>query len=229
MSEASSLPTNTMSHSGDLEADFPYRAISKSAIASVVLFVLGLIGILIPAILVLALVGALLGLLAVRSIAAYPNEFSGEAIAKFGLIANVLLLCGGIGHHAYIFATEVPEGYTRVNFWELQQPDGEGDLPTDRAKEVSGEQVFIKGYVHPTSGSGLLKRFIMVPDMGTCCFGGQPKSSDMVQVNLTGGQSIQGNMLKKKLAGKFFVTPPDRSTPGIDNGIFYRFSVDQVR
>lgn len=218
-----------MSLPADAESDFPYRAISKLAISSVMLFVFGLAGILFPVILVLAAVGALLGLLSVRSIATYPNEFSGGAIARFGLFANLLLFTGGVGYHGYVYATEVPEGYTRVNFWELQQPDGVADLPTERAREINGEQVFIKGYVHPTSGSGMLKRFIMVPDMGTCCFGGQPKSTDMMQVNLTSGGAIQSNLMKKKLAGKFYLTPPDRSVPGFENGIFYRFSVDQVR
>ena len=213
----------------DGETEFPYRALSKSAIASVVLFVMGLVGILVPAVLVLAVVGGFLGWLAIRGIRAYPSEFSGAAIARFGLIANLLLVTGGIAYHWYVYATEVPEGYTRVNFYELQQPDGARDLPTQRAAEVSGQPVFIKGYVHPTSGSGMLRRFIMVPDLGTCCFGGQPKSTDMVSVSLLDGQTVQGNMMKKKLAGKFFVTPADRSTPGFENGIFYRFNVDQIR
>ena len=209
--------------------DFPYRAINRSAIISVILFVFGLAGILMAPVLVLAAVGLLMSLFAIRSIHAYPSEYSGGAIAKFALIANSLLFFGGLSYHAYIYATEVPEGYTRVKFWELQQPDGAPDLPTQRAQEINGQDVFIKGYVHPTSGSGMLRRFILIPDIGTCCFGGQPKSSDMINVTLVDGQTIQANKLKKKLAGQFRLAPGAQSMPGFENGIFYQFKVDQVR
>ena len=85
--------------------------------------------------------------------------------------------------HTYIYLTEVPEGYTRVHFYELQQEAGGPDQPTEKAFEIDGQPIFLKGYIHPSSGSGLLKRFILVPDLGTCCFGGQPKSSDMIEVD----------------------------------------------
>ena len=209
--------------------DFPYRAISRSAVASVVLFFAALIGWLLWPALVLAVVGLIMGIWAIRSIRAYPEEFSGSEIAKFGLIANAVLLVTAIGYHSYVYATEVPDGYTRVQFYDLQPGDGRGDSPTEVAREMSGEQIFLKGYIHPTSGSGQLKRFILVPDMGTCCFGGQPKSTDMVDVTLGGGQTITSNVLKKRLAGKFYVLPVSQKIPGFDNGLFYRFKVDIIR
>ena len=214
--------------SGDVSEDFPYRAISKSAIAALVLFVLSLVGWLAAPVLAFAAVGMFVAFFAIRAIKAYPNEFSGMALAKFALLANAVCFFGGIGYHAYIYVTEVPEGYTRVHFWELQQPDGAVDVPTERAVEVNGGDIFLKGYVHPASGNGMLRRFIMVPDLGTCCFGGQPKSSDMIDVTLNDGQTLQNNKLKKKLAGRFLVTAPGKKQ-GFDNGIFYQFRVDKIR
>lgn len=209
--------------------EFPYRALSKSAIASVGLALMGLAGLLLPPALAFSVIGCLLALLAIRGIRAYPNEFSGLGIAKFGLAANALLVFGGIGYHVYVYATEVPEGYTRVNFFDLQQPDGAPQVPTDTAIKFNGKDVFIKGYIHPTSGAGKLRRFILVPDAGTCCFGGQPKGSDMIDVTLSDGQTLSSNLLKKRLAGKFGVMGVGQRIDGFENGIFYRFKVDQVR
>jgi Protein of unknown function (DUF3299) len=209
--------------------DFPYRALSKSAVASVGLAVMGMAGLLLPPALAFSLVGCVLAMWAVRSIRAYPDEFSGLAIAKFGLVFNAVLLVGGIAYHTYVYATEVPEGYTRLNFYDLQQPEGAAQLPTDAALAANGKDVFIKGYVHPTSGGGKLRRFILVPDAGTCCFGGQPKSSDMIDVTLADGETVKSNLLKKRLAGKFAVMGVGQTIDGFENGIFYRFKVDQVR
>ena len=218
-----------MQMSTEDSVEFPYRALSKSAVASVGLALFGLTGLLLPPALVFSIVGVVLGLWAIRGIRAFPNEFSGLSIAKFGLVANLALIVGGIGYHTYVYATEVPEGYTRVQFYDLQQPEGAAQVPTDTAIAANGQDVFIKGYIHPVSGAGKLRRFILVPDAGTCCFGGQPKSSDMIDVTLGGGQTLTSNLLKKRLAGKFAVMGMGQTIDGFDNGIFYRFKVDQVR
>ena len=209
--------------------EFPYRAVSMPAVASVMVLVLAIPGIKFPAMLAFAALAIVLGLIGWRAISQYPEEFTGRAAAMVGVFGGLAVLVGGIAFHAYQYATEVPEGYVRLPFYELQQPDGGPDMPTNVATNADGTDVFIKGYVHPTSGSGTLRRFILVPDLGTCCFGGQPKSTDMVDVTLTGGKTIQSNVFKKRLAGRFQVLPYGQSLPGFDNGIFYRFKVDQVR
>ncbi len=111
----------------------------------------------------------------------------------------------------------------------LQQPDNGPIGPTEKAVAISGEPVFLKGYIHPSSGSGLLKNFILVPDLGTCCFGGQPKSSDMIEVNLIGGQTTKAGFRKKKLAGTFKVNQAPQKVTDFDNNVFYRMKVDQIK
>ena len=227
--------TAGLSSVGTDVVEFPYKAISRGAVIAIVMAVLAFPG-LVPefapllALCVLGLIAAIFGL---RSIRRYPEEFSGRGLALVGLVLNAILLCGGIAMHTYTYMTEVPEGYTRVKFYELQQ-DSSGNIvqrPTEKAIEVHDQDIFLKGYIHPSSGSGLLKHFILVPDLGTCCFGGQPESSDMVEVTLSGGQSTIGNMRKKKLAGKFRVNQVPQ-TPGdfdIENSVFYRLRADQVK
>ena len=211
--------------------DFPYRALSRGAVASVVLFVLSLPG-LVPVfspMLAFTPVGIAAALVGLRSIRRYPDEFSGATLAWFGVLSNLVVLTVGIGLHTYIYLTEVPEGYTRVGFYELQAPSDALPGPTPKAVEINGEQIFLKGYIHPSSGSGLLRQFILVPDLGTCCFGGQPSSNDMIEVTLTGGQTAKAGLIKKKLAGRFILNSAPLEINGFDQPLFYQLRVDQIR
>lgn len=218
-----------MSSSAD-EVDFPYRALSRSAIASFALFVLALLGLIPPfeAMLALAMLGILFAFISIRSIRRYPNEFSGLGLAKFGLFANLLILAGGITMHTYIYLTEVPPGHVRVPFSKLKF-DAEPDRPTPMAFEIDGKDVFLKGYIHPSSGGGMLRQFILVGDLGTCCFGGQPKSSEMIEVTLTGGQTVKGGMTRRKLAGKFTLNQVPQKQTDFDNEVFYRLKGNKVK
>lgn len=211
--------------------DFPYRAVSRSAVASVVMLPLALLGLIqtFAPLLVFAVFGLICAILALRSIARWPDEYSGRPLALIGAIFSGLLLVGGTAWHGYVYATEVPEGYERVSFYEFQQPQSAPDVPSARALEFDGKDIFIKGYIHPSSGSGLLRRFILVPDLGTCCFGGQPRSTDMIEVTLTKGQKVRSGLTKRKLAGKFTINPYAQKTPDFDNQIFYQLRVDEVR
>jgi hypothetical protein len=212
------------------QVEFPYRAMSSLAIASLVFaFLAGLLGLFVWPGLSFALIGIATGAMAINKIRAYPNEFDGLQIAIAGVLLNVAILVGGAGMHAFIYLTEVPEGYSRVPFYALQQPDNGPPAPTDAAIALDGQSVFLKGYIHPSSGSGLLKHFILVPDLGTCCFGGQPKSSDMVEVTLTGGQTTKAGFRKKKLAGTFKVNQAPQQITDFDNRVFYRMQVDQIK
>ena len=203
---------------------------SRAAIASVVFAILSLPGF-VPTfspLLVLTPIGVVAALMGLRATRRFPDEFGGQSLARFGLAANALVLVGGLSLHTYIYLTEVPEGYTRVAFYELQQ-SGTMDQPTEKAFEIDGDAVFLKGYIHPSSGAGLLRQFILVPDLGTCCFGGQPKSSDMIEITLKGGQTVKAGMTKRKLAGEFKLNRAPQKLTDFDNVVFYRMRVDQIR
>ncbi|MCM2373040.1 DUF4190 domain-containing protein [Aporhodopirellula aestuarii] len=211
--------------------DFPYRAISRGAIWSIVFFVVALAGI-VPTfapMLILAVPGIFFAAFGLRSIKQYPEEFSGRGLAMFGLIACSVLFIGGVGQHTYIYLTEVPEGYERVPFYKLQADTQGADQPTETALAIDGKPVFLKGYIHPSSGSGMLRQFILVPDLGTCCFGGQPRSSDMIEVNLPPGNTVRANVIKRKLAGTFQVNRMPQKKSDFDNALFYKMRVDQFK
>jgi hypothetical protein len=208
--------------------EFPYRALSRSAIASLIFTLLALPG-LVPTfepMLLLSLLGIASALVALRSIRRYPDEYSGAPLATFGLVACLAILVGGSAMHTYIYLTEVPEGYQRVQFYKLQQEQDAPDGPTELAAEIDGKTVFIKGYIHPSSGGGMLRQFILVPDLGTCCFGGQPRSSDMIEVTLLGGQTVKAGLTRRKLAGKFILNDAPRALTDFDNAVFYRLRAD---
>ncbi|MEL7267872.1 MAG: hypothetical protein AAFP69_24100, partial [Planctomycetota bacterium] len=212
------------------DAVFPYRAISRMAIASVIVGVLGLIG-LVPdfwPVLAFGALAMLLGTFGIFTIKRYPEEYSGSGPAIAGITLGALVLVVGVSMNTYIYLTEVPEGYTRVGFYELQQEDDSGfDGPTARAGELHNELIFLKGYIHPSSGAGMLTKFILIPDLGTCCFGGDPKSSDMVEVTLPPGESVKVNLFQKKLAGEFRVDARSLKKQEFQNPVFYRLNVDQ--
>lgn len=211
-----------MSASAD-SVEFPYRALSKLAIAAILLFVFGLLGLipLFEPMLALGLIGLICGIVGFRTVSRYPEEYSGLGLAKAGAILNGLLLVSGITVHTVIYLTEVPDGFERVGFYELEKHEGP-DTPTKKALEIDGKDVFLKGYIHPASGEGALRQFILVPDLGTCCFGGQPRSSSMIEVTLTGAKTVRYGRTKLKLAGKFEINKTIRKKTEIDNLLFYK-------
>lgn len=211
--------------------DFPYKAISRGAIVSIVFFFLALPGLMptFSPLLILAIPGIVFAAMGMRAIKRYPDEFSGKNVALTGLIGCSVLFVGGVAQHTYTYLTEVPDGYARVQFFKLQAPENGPDIPTETALEIDGEAVFLKGYIHPSSGGGMLRQFILVPDLGTCCFGGQPKSSDMIEVSLPAGNSVRAGMTKRKLAGTFKVNRMPQKKTDFDNALFYKMRVDQYK
>ena len=68
----------------------------------------------------------------------------------------------------------------------------------------------------------------MVPDMGTCCFGGQPKPTDMIEVTLREPLKIEYTRRRRKLGGIFKVNPMPRKF-GKLVGVYYRLEADYLK
>jgi hypothetical protein len=216
---------------GEDELYQPYRSVSKAAVFALVTAVLALLGLLLPALLLFAVLAAVLGLVALRNLRRYPDELTGRTAAVLGLIGGVVLFVSGTAMHTYIYMTEVPEGYQRISFSELQTDEdpmimGAAALPS----ELDGKRIFIKGYVHPgVSDLGEIRRFILVPDMGTCCFGGQPALTDMVEVRIVGERGVRYSQRKRKFAGTFRVSPRLKQVAGGLTGGYYELDADYVK
>jgi len=226
----------------------PYRAISRSAIVSAVLLVvsLPLVALALYAAasrygdaVMLGLVGsmfgaaaAVLGLTGLLTIRRYPSEYTGATLARTGLIGGILLFAAGLPTSIITYATEVPDGYTRVWFDELKRLDEDHpDLPVSpRSLELTGQKIFIKGYMHPSVAStGKVKHFILISDFGTCCFGGQPKPTHMIEIHIPEGvEGVAYSTRTVKLAGTFLLADRPMQSMGL-NGVWYHMEVDQVR
>jgi hypothetical protein len=209
----------------------PYRAVSKAAVLSLGLMFLSLLAIVFPMLLILPAVGLVLGLLARRNLRRYPRELTGRGIAWLGTVGCGMLLVGGSVFHLAVYLTEVPEGYARITFEGLQVSDQDLAAGAKLPIELNGKRIFVKGYVHPgVSSMGSIRRFVLVPDMGTCCFGGQPALTDMIEVRIVGdAEGVRYSTRKRRLAGTFRVRTQLRKVAGGLTGGYYELEADYVK
>jgi Protein of unknown function (DUF3299) len=210
------------------EAD-DYRSTSRAAVIALVLAILGLSAFTAPWLVILPLLGVFAGIIGLNAIKKFPDELLGKPLALAGILISSITLVIAPAYHGYIYATEVPEGYTRVSFFTLMADKGQPDVPTNDAMQWNGQQIFIKGYVHPSSMSSYeAKKFVIVPDLGTCCFGGQPPLTHMIEVTLTGDQYAHKDFYKKRLAGKFTVNSYLKPIDGLE-GVYYQLRADILK
>ena len=222
-------PTTSASETSE-NAYLQYRSISLSAIATLILAMISVPSLLFSGLLVLPAIGIIVGSVSFLRIRGRESEFVGLPVARLGLIACFLILICGSVRAGYEYATEVPDGYERISFTQLQPDEKFPQLPIPPAAlELDGKQVFVKGYVHPgVDRRKGIKHFVLVPDMKTCCFGGQPALTDMIEVTITSDETIDYSYTKRKLAGTLYVSPYKKQIAGLD-GVYYRMDVKFVR
>ena len=146
--------------------------------------------------------GLIVSLVALQSINAAPELYTGKKLAQVGALLSALFLCSGVGYGGFVYATEVPDGYVRTSFLEMKPDEAavvnREFIPTEVQEFIaSGEKVFIKGYIRPDSISFKqnLKEFLLVRDNNQCCFGdlSKVKYFDQVQVDLGPGVTTDFN------------------------------------
>ncbi|MFO0942720.1 MAG: DUF4190 domain-containing protein [Pirellulales bacterium] len=224
MSDTTINPGAQLHEEGDV-----YRTTSRAAIVSLTMAILGLSAFMMEWLAIIPLIGLFIGVVALNSIKKYPDELLGRPYALAGVVMCAILIIAAPAYHIYEYATEVPEGYTRVSFFSLMANKGQQDVPTPDSLQWNGQQVFIKGYVHPSSMSSIqAKKFVLVPDLGTCCFGGQPPLTHMIEVSLTGDEYARKDMRKKRLAGKFTVNSYLKPIDGLQ-GVYYQLRADILK
>lgn len=209
--------------------EIAYRAVSRSAVASLVLCILGLLSFWFVPLLVLPMAAVLLALVARSQLKKYPDELTGKPLATIGFVTAAATMALATTAHIYTYYTEVPDGYERVSFSQLKSPYFDADLPPDSAISLDGKQIFLKGYILPSSvASGSATRFVLVPDIATCCFGSQPKATHMVEVQLQGESTARFRLKQVKLAGTFHVSNQAGAVNGVETG-YYRLEADVYR
>ena len=188
--------------------DFGYKPIPPLAPVSALLGVVALSGLLSPLGLVFAVFGVVLGFVALRQIQRAEGGLGGGKIATIGLATSAILLVSGTALHIYWYKTEVPEGYQRVSFGAdiskkgFVVEDGEGKAHPDIAA-LDGKSLFLKGYMYPEGQPDGITSFILCRDNGQCCFGGQPKLTDMIKVKMPKGLTARYDPNMVSVAGTF--------------------------
>lgn len=205
-----------------------YRALSSAAVASLVLGVLSSVALLDWPMLSVPVIGVILGVYAVRTIGARSDEFSGKGLAITGLILSLGFLAGGASRLSYVYATEVPPDHVRMSFADLQpDPDGPANRIPASARALDGKKVFIKGYPLPGSQQAGITQFVLCRDQGDCCFGGKPKITDRVHVQLTGDLTMNYRLRLWKVGGVLHVIDPEQAEGPVD--AYYLIEADHLQ
>ena len=150
--------------------------------------------------LVVPAVGILLGLKGLKSVRRY--DMAGKPAAKVGMVLSVLSIVGGTAGYIYLLKTTVPPGYQVITYDPLQ--GGIGGMIPEQVKALDGKKVYLNGYMYPTNKVHNLNRFVLCRDNGTCCFGGQPKIQDMVEVKTKPGYKLDHTSSLRGIGGTFY-------------------------
>ena len=104
-----------------------------------------------------------------------------------------------------------------------------GQLVPPSALELEGKKIFIKGYVYPGRQKDGIRQFLLVRDQGDCCFGGNPKLTDRIQVTLEDPLVLSYAPRLHHLGGTFHVEPQDKAIDGAVGGVFYHLKADYLK
>ena len=208
--EMTSEPLNSMDFP---QEEFHYRPMPPLVAVSMAFVCLSMLAGLSDLLLIVPLVGILLAFIAYYQISRSQGELSGGGMALSSLVMMLLMFIAFSALHLHSYATEVPEGFARVNFnHDISQKGfdvsgGNLGIHTDVAK-LADKPIYLKGYMYPYRETQGLTTFVLCKDSGECCFGGQPKPTDMILINMKGGKTV--NYHDKMLigvAGTFRIEP----------------------
>ena len=101
------------------------------------------------------------------------------------------------------------------------------DLLPKRVTALEATRIRIRGYILPSFQQTGLTQFLLVRDQGDCCFGGNPKITDRVLVNLKDPKGISFTSRQRKIAGRFVVRPT--GTAVLDGGVLYHLEDASMR
>jgi hypothetical protein len=173
---------------------FDYRPVPVSAPVAVFFGISGLLSFLTVAGLPVALIGLFLSALCLLKIRRSAGEYGGTWLATTGLLLSAIAFFGGATVQSVAYATEVPEGHARLNFTDdiankgLVVEQGRIAAPPEVAA-LDGKPIFLKGYMFPMRQTEGLPTFVFCRDSGDCCFGGSPKTEDMIYVRMKDGMT----------------------------------------
>ena len=192
--------------------DFHYAPIPVLVPISMGFVFLSLLAALTAELLLVPLVGATIAFIGIRQIQKSAGNLSGAKLAWGSLLLQIGIGLSFGAMHVYSFVTELPPGYERINFTSDISKKGfitEGGLMGIHpdVKKLESQKVMIKGYMYPWKSTDGIRSFALCRDNGDCCFGGQPKPTDMVLVHMKGETFAKFQKGMVAVAGVFRVEP----------------------
>ncbi len=183
--------------------DGSYQSICKPALMTFLVAIFSLGALMSASLIILPVIGLVLFFFALRSFQRYPQELVGRKLMLVGGLLNLVLLGSSAAWHTYCYNTEVPPNYERILFSFLRPEANSKTAYSQKAVELDGNRVFIKGYVLPSDRQKNLKDFILVGDFGDCCFGGSPKITHIIAVSFQNEDRIDYSWRKRHIGGIF--------------------------
>ncbi len=109
--------------------------------------------------------------------------------------------------------------------------DEDAELPYSKeAEQLDGKKVFLRGWVRPGDRKKKLKKFILVGDFGSCCFGGNPKISDVVGVVIQTDETVDYSFRMRRIGGTFRLVKEAAKTGESEvPRVFYQIEADYIR
>ena len=204
-----------------------YHALSALAVASLVLGVASATTFVHRSLAAIPVAAIISGVLALRRIRRAPQELTGSDMAAAGIGLAVFFWIAGYGWLLIDEWREVPPGYERITYEQLQ-PDksnpGETIPPAVLDMKDKDKRVFLKGYMMPTRQLTGLKRFTLCPTNNQCQFcNPNPSRTEMVRVTLEGDLTADYTTHLIGIGGRFQVDPKNPS------GVPYEMSVDYLK
>jgi len=206
-----------------------YRAVSRTAVASLVCGGLSFVTVFGWYLIVVPAAGIALGWNARQRIREVPGELTGTGLAWAGMVLSVVLgALGGGALWAYELR-EVPWGYKKVTWDDLQpDPKNPSELIPSKIKDLDGKRVFIKGFMYPGRQSIGIRRFVLVPTVGHCAFcSPQIKSTEMIVADLQGDLTTVYKRRETAIGGTLRIDEIEVAKPL--GGFPYVIEVDYVR
>lgn len=174
--------------------EFEYKPVSPLAPLALFLGVCSIVGLVGEYGLAVCVTGTLVGLVSVLQIRRSAGTLGGALLSWIGMGLSAGFLILGATYHTYAYVTERPDGFERLNFsWLAKQTPvfENGKLQfSPEVEALNGKPVFIKGYMLTTRQKENLRSFVLVKDTGDCCFGANPKLTDLVVVNFQDGMMV---------------------------------------
>jgi hypothetical protein len=206
-----------------------YRALCPAAVTSLLFGLLSILAFLDVFLLLIPALGIMVGVYALVQIRDRPAELTGNGLAYAGIGCSAVLLVACGAYAVYVYMTEVPPGFTRISYRQLQPQEGVADqLYPPLVEELDGKKVFIKGYVFPGPQKQGIRTFLLVRDKGDCCFGGNPRITDRIQVTLA-NQRLSFSSGLFKVAGTFRLEQKPKKAVDAGGACFYYLDDCELR